>query len=147
MGTQLSEAYRRLGAYENRGQKKHHNFDGQRLGADSARTFNLVSRRATMPSERHRVARLAGESVLRLLQQPIPLSRGKGRRLFARDGVGDFGLREAGAGPPLEAPGRELGLGSGIYGPMRIAIATAPSPPNYSGTRRLALLAGRWARE
>ena len=39
-----------------------------------------------MPVERHRVARLAGESVLRLLQQPIPLSRGKGRRLFARDG-------------------------------------------------------------
>ena len=65
-----------------------------------------------MPVERHRVARLAGESVLRLLQQSIPLSRGKGRRLFARDGVGDFGLREAGAGPPLEAPGRELGVGS-----------------------------------
>ena len=39
-----------------------------------------------MPVERHRVARLAGESVLRLLQQSIPLSRGKGRRLFARDG-------------------------------------------------------------
>ena len=91
----MSEAYRRLGAYENRGQKKHHNFDGQRLGADSGRTFNLASRRATMPVERHRVARLAGESELRLLQQPIPRSP-----LCLVEKVVDFGLREASAGRP-----------------------------------------------
>jgi hypothetical protein len=39
-----------------------------------ARTFNLASRSATIPVERHRVTRLAGESELRLLQQPIPSS-------------------------------------------------------------------------
>jgi hypothetical protein len=39
-----------------------------------ARTFNLSSRSATIPVERHRVTRLAGESELRLLQQPIPFS-------------------------------------------------------------------------
>jgi hypothetical protein len=136
MGAELSEAYRRLGES---GQRKHHNFDGQGLGVGSGRTFNLASRRATMPVERHRFARLAGESELRLrlLQQPISLS--------LAEKVVDFSLATASAtldcGRRVPA-GREVG----IYGPMRIATATAPRTPNHSGTRRLALLAGRWAR-
>jgi hypothetical protein len=43
------------------------------------RTFNLASRSATIPVERHRVTRLAGESELRLLQQPISAARSKAK--------------------------------------------------------------------
>jgi hypothetical protein len=54
-----------------------------------ARTFNLSSRSATIPVERHRVTRLAGESELRLLQQPIPFSLEKAVDFWhGRDGGG-----------------------------------------------------------
>jgi hypothetical protein len=68
------------------GGKRNQNFDGQSLGRGRERadqTFNLASRRATMPVERHRVARVAGESELRLLQQPIPFCQSsRGKRLW-----------------------------------------------------------------
>jgi hypothetical protein len=72
-----------MGTEEKKGSQ---NFDGQSLGRGRERadqTFNLASRRATMPVERHRVARVAGESELRLLQQPIPFCQSsRGKRLW-----------------------------------------------------------------
>jgi hypothetical protein len=74
-------------------------------------TFNLASRSATIPVERQRVTRLAGESELRLLQQPISAVRVKAK--FA-----DFPLRSSKRfflGRATTSVWRQLGSAGGIF--------------------------------